>query len=170
MELKRLKICIFGDPGVGCTSLIMNFLNLKPEDLEHPMAHARIFKKSVMINDIKTEITLFDLYGPRVRFSPFPMKPFFYDAKGGILVYDITNIDSFKGLKEWIKECRNYCGEIPTVIIGNKLDIENKRLVSKEDVRDIVQQYNVLKHLEVSAKISENVEEAFMTLIQEITI
>jgi small GTP-binding protein len=167
-ELDRLKICVFGDMGVGCTSLIIEFLNVNPEDLDRPVGNVHILKKSVFINNFNAEIIIFDLVGPRVRIPLFPMKPFFNDAKGGILVYDITNMDSFKGLKEWVKEFKKFCREVPIVLIGNKLDLENQRVVSKDAVRDIVQEYNILRYIETSAKMGKNVEQAFIAILREI--
>jgi Ras-related protein Rab-21 len=63
--------------------------------------------------------------------------PIYYrDADGALLVYDITDVDSFNRVKNWVKELRKMLGsEIPIIIAGNKADLEKTRTVAIEEAQ-----------------------------------
>ena len=88
---------------------------------------------------------------------------------GAILVYDITDADSFQKVKVWVKELRRMVGaEISLVIAGNKIDLERKRNVEREMAEEFAASVNA-KHVHTSAKNNEGIENLFQSVAETIT-
>ena len=83
---------------------------------------------------------------------------------GLLIVFDITNINSFAKVKDWIKDAEEYNENLKIILIGNKLDLENKRKVEKDIAINFANKIG-LKYIETSAKNGKNIGEAFKTLI-----
>jgi len=93
-------------------------------------------------------------------------RSYYRGAQGILLVYDITNRNTFKYLGGWLEECRSNADEgAVIVLVGNKCDIESQREVDYEEGKRFADM-NELLFLEASAKTSENVEEAFIQAIE----
>ena len=85
-----------------------------------------------------------------------------------MLVYDITDLESFQNLNSWLIEIeKNASKNVYKILVGNKCDMENERKVTIEQGKDFAQQYG-MKFFETSAKNSINVNESFITMTTEI--
>ena len=96
---------------------------------------------------------------------------FYKGADGCIIVFDLTNPDSFQSISTWKSQFEEYadikkCSEFPFVIVGNKADLKNERKVSAEKAKKICEDMEI-RYLEVSAKSGMNVEEAFNEIIKK---
>lgn len=96
------------------------------------------------------------------------MGPLYYrSSNGALLVYDITDEDSFQKVKNWVKELKKMLGsDIVLTIIGNKIDLIKDRNVPL----DVAEEYARLvgaKHYETSAKLNEGVDELFLDLTNQ---
>ncbi|ELK33248.1 Ras-related protein Rab-21 [Myotis davidii] len=91
--------------------------------------------------------------------------PIYYrDSNGAILVYDITDEDSFQKVKNWVKELRKMLGnEICLCIVGNKVDLEKERHVSIQEAESYAESVGA-KHYHTSAKQNKGIEELFLDL------
>ncbi|MHA1796370.1 MAG: Rab family GTPase, partial [Promethearchaeota archaeon] len=82
-------------------------------------------------------------------------------------VYDITTPESLLRLPGWISTLKKAAGEIPLVLIGNKVDLEETdRRVARSDAQELADRLNAV-HLETSAKDGTNVEEMFMQVARK---
>ena len=87
---------------------------------------------------------------------------------GAVLVYDITDTDSFQKVKVWVKELRRMVGaEISLVIAGNKIDLERKRTVQREMAENFAASVNA-SHVHTSAKHNEGIDHLFHSLAENI--
>lgn len=86
------------------------------------------------------------------------------DANGALLVYDITDHDSFNKVRNWIKELRKIVGQnIVIVVCGNKIDLEKNRGVEESEALEYCKSVGAV-HVTCSAKTGRGVNEAFLEL------
>jgi len=89
---------------------------------------------------------------------------------GILLVYDITSEKSFDSIRNWIRNIEEHASsDVERMLIGNKCDMNDKRQVSKERGEKLAIEYG-MKCMETSAKLNENIENAFFTLARDIKI
>lgn len=92
---------------------------------------------------------------------------FYKNAKAVIVVFDLTNIESFQNVSNWIRHTKNKSGEdICKLVVGNKKDMED-RVASAEDIKELSEDLGV-EIMEVSAKTGDNVDAAFIKVAKEI--
>ena len=160
-----LKILLIGDSQVGKTSLLLKYTeHVFPE--EHIATIGVEYKDKFIVKDnYNIRLQIWDTAGQE-RFHSIT-KNIYRNANGVLFVYDITNQESFNNIKNWIKDLQNVGNDIKGVIVGNKLDLEQKRDVSKEDLEEIGKK-NQMPFLETSAKQNINVNEGFDLLVNEL--
>jgi Ras-related protein Rab-2A len=89
---------------------------------------------------------------------------FYRGARGGLLVYDVTRRRSFLNIDNWKNECFTNLGNtIPLVVVANKVDLADSRVVSREEGEQYAKEHEFL-YVESSALTGENVEEAYVDL------
>ena len=166
---KTCQILLIGDSSVGKTSLIQRYANgiFKEEYLA--TVGLDYYTKQEMINNINVLVKLWDTAGQE-RFKALTPN-YFRNAEGVVLAYDVTNSESFDNLKFWINSIKSNLGEknifIPIIIIGNKIDMEGMRDITKEDASKFAKENNY-KYFETSAKTGEGVDEAIRELVKQI--
>ena len=88
-------------------------------------------------------------------------KGYYSNSCCAIIVYDITDENSFKSVKDWIEDCQTYASKyINLVLVGNKIDLEQERKISKEDGLELATEYG-MEFFEASAKTGKNIEDIF---------
>ncbi|CAF4867751.1 unnamed protein product, partial [Rotaria sp. Silwood1] len=93
---------------------------------------------------------------------------FFREAIGFLLVFDLTNEASFIHARDWIGEIQtNAYAEHAMILVGNKCDLENERLISKDRAQDFAKEYNI-KYIETSALKNINVTESVKLLLDTV--
>jgi len=89
---------------------------------------------------------------------------YFRGAHGIILVYDVTDPLSFENIRSWMSNLQaNAAADVDRILIGNKCDMADKRVISTQRGQDLANEYGI-PFFETSAKSSINVEECFLTL------
>ena len=93
---------------------------------------------------------------------------YYRGAHGIIVVFDVTDQESFNNVKQWLNEIDRYANEsVNKLLVGNKCDLEDKRVVEESTARAFAEEIGI-PYIETSAKNATNVEEAFMTMAAEI--
>ena len=94
-------------------------------------------------------------------------KAYFRNAVGAILVFDLTDRDSFQKLNGWLSDLKQCCEpNVVIILVGNKSDMIDSRQVSEREINDFATQHN-LQYIEVSAKTGRNIENVFRRCAQE---
>ena len=159
----RLKLLILGDSAVGKTSMLLKYTdNFFPES--HLATIGIEFKtKEIKFNDYLVHLKIWDTAGQE-RFRAIT-KSYFRGSNGVIFMYDITKKETFKNVKDWIKDSENNNFGFEKILVGNKIDLEQIREVELKDVEEWAGQKNI-NVLEISAKNGTNVEKWFNELIR----
>ena len=163
------KIVLLGEGRVGKTSLVSRFVKGKFSDTEESTVQANMYnKKKVNVDGKTVDLSIWDTAGQE-RFHA--LGPIYYrNAAGAVLVYDITDADTFEKVKTWVKELRQVVGDsIQLVICGNKGDMEKDRAVEIAMAEKYAKTQNA-KHFTTSAKADMNVQEAFEALAAAIML
>ena len=93
---------------------------------------------------------------------------YYRGAHGIIVVFDVTDQESFNNVKQWLQEIDRYaCENVDKLLVGNKCDLTDKKVVEYTSAKAYTDQLGI-SFLETSAKNSTNVEQAFMTMAAEI--
>lgn len=156
------KLLLIGDSGVGKTSILFRY----SDDAFNTTFISTIgidFKiKTIDLKGKKIKLQIWDTAGQE-RFHTITTS-YYRGAMGIILVYDITNARSFDNIAKWLRNIDEHANEdVEKMIIGNKCDMESKRVISKERGEAIAEKHNI-RFFETSAKDSTNVEKAFTEL------
>ncbi len=160
------KICIFGEGGVGKTTLCHKYLTGLFEVGTTLTMGAQLFVKHLTIEDLKVALQIWDFGGEKQY--RFLLPTYAFGSSAGIIAYDITRYPTIKSIKEWLNSF--YTGlkdeehTTPIYMIGTKLDLQEKRAVSYEDAYAIFKANNLVRYLETSAKTGENVDKLFETI------
>ena len=157
------KVITLGDSMVGKTCLILRFL----EDTFFSTYLSTIgfdLKQKVVKLDTgeKMKLIIHDTAGQE-RFKSLSVN-YIKKANGILIVYDITNKQSFVNIENWVKCAKEeMTKEIPIYLIGNKSDLEESRVIQREDGENLAKQFGT-KFYETSCKTGEGVEKCFNDL------
>jgi len=158
------KVVLLGEGCVGKTSLVLRYVENKFNDKHISTLQASFLNKKLNLNGRRINLAIWDTAGQE-RFHA--LGPIYYrDSNGAVLVYDITDEDSFQKVKNWVKELRKMLGsDVCLCIAGNKTDLEKDRIVSQEEAEQYAESVGA-KHYHTSAKLSKGIEEMFLDLSQ----
>uniref|UniRef100_A0A0D9VPI5 Uncharacterized protein n=1 Tax=Leersia perrieri TaxID=77586 RepID=A0A0D9VPI5_9ORYZ len=163
------KILLIGDSAVGKSSLLVSFVSASHIDDEIAPTIGVDFKiKFLTVNEKKLKLTIWDTAGQE-RFRGITSS-YYRGAHGIILVYDVTKRESFTNLADvWTKEIELHSTnkECIKMLVGNKVDKDEERMVTREEGLAFAQESGCL-FLESSAKTRENVEKCFEELALKI--
>lgn len=158
----NFKVVLLGEGCVGKTSLVLRYVENKFNDKHVTTLQASFLNKKLNVGGKRVNLAIWDTAGQE-RFHA--LGPIYYrDSNGAILVYDITDEDSFQKVKNWVKELRRMLGQDVTLcIVGNKTDMEKDRHVPVQDAEAYAASVNAT-HLHTSAKLNKGIEELFLEL------
>ena len=165
MTFARYKMCIFGDGGVGKTTLVNRYISGKYSENFKMTIGVDFYTKIVEIEGINVNLQIWDFAGERQFKNLLPN--YIIGASGGIYMYDISRFYSITHLEDWIKlldKAPDKQGErMPILLVGGKKDLvlENKRVIESSYAFEQGQKFGVFDFLECSAKTGENVEKIF---------
>ena len=158
-DVQHFKLIFLGDQFVGKSSILNRFYQDKFEEDYQATIGLDFHSKNVNINGNTIRLLLYDTAGQEKFKSLIPM--YIRDANIILVVYDITNKDSFTHTEHWVNETKDLKREDAIfVLVGNKIDLENNRVVSKKEAEDFATEKGFLFY-EVSAKTGEQIEDLF---------
>ena len=160
------KILLIGNSSVGKSSLLLRFVDDAWSDIFVPTIGVDFKVRTLKINNSLIKFQIWDTAGQE-RFKNITAN-YYRGAHGILVLYDITDVDSFKNLNNWLMEIeKNAKSNVVKVLIGNKSDLSSLRKVSVEEGEEFAEE-NGMKFIETSAKNRDNVLEAFEELGREI--
>ena len=158
-DAQHFKLIFLGDQYVGKSSILNRFYQDKFEQDYQATIGLDFHSKNVSINNVPVRLLLYDTAGQEKFKSLIPM--YIRDANIILVVYDITNKDSFIHTEHWVNETKDLKREDAIfVLVGNKIDLEENRIVSTKEAEDFATEKGFLFY-EVSAKTGEKVEDLF---------
>lgn len=164
-----VKILMVGDSGTGKSNILLRYT----EDKFFPTFMATIgidFKiKYIYAKDKKIKLQIWDTAGQE-RFRTITTA-YYRGAMGIMLVYDVTDINSFNNVKYWINNIKQHCTEnINIIIVGNKIDMEENRVITFEQGENLAKTCPIknTQFFEVSAKSNINITESFQYLVETV--
>ena len=161
-----IKLLIVGDSSVGKTNFIFRFIENKFN--QNYMTTSGIELKTVIIeiNNNKIRVQLWDTAGQE-KYKAIT-KNLFLKVQGTLVVFDITNDNSFNNAKKWVNSIKEECGKtMQMILIGNKSDLEEKRVVSQEEASQYAEEEKI-EYIETSSKTGENIQRAINSICQKI--
>eukprot|EP00656_Telonema_subtile_P032581 TRINITY_DN3580_c0_g1_i4.p1 TRINITY_DN3580_c0_g1~~TRINITY_DN3580_c0_g1_i4.p1 ORF type:complete len:212 (-),score=51.57 TRINITY_DN3580_c0_g1_i4:243-878(-) len=159
---QNFKVVLLGEGRVGKTSTVLRYVQDKFDDKMQATIQASFLKKVLAINQTSINMAIWDTAGQERFHSLGPI--YYRDADGAVLVYDVTDGESFEKVKTWVKELRKMVGKnICLSIVGNKCDRERERQVSAEEGASYAESVGAVYH-NTSAKLNRGIEETFFDL------
>ena len=161
------KVLLLGDPSSGKEELVNHYISgFFLDDLKLTIG-VDFYSKTQEFRGKKVKLQIWD-FGDEERFR-FLLHQYCKGKDAAMIMYDITNRQSLDHLPEWTQIIREHSGDIPIMLIGNKLDLEKSREVSRDEGILTAKKYNLSAYIEISSKTGKNVEKAF-EVITEILI
>ena len=160
------KLLLIGNSSVGKSSLLFRFVENVWDDSFVPTIGVDFKLKTLEVNGKKVKLQIWDTAGQE-RFKNITAS-YYRGGNGVLVVYDITERESFDNLTSWLIEIeKNANKNVYKLLIGNKCDLEDKRKVTYQEGKDFAES-NGMKFIETSAKDNTKVQEAFELLTSEI--
>ncbi|KAL6077958.1 Ras-related protein Rab-6B [Balamuthia mandrillaris] len=157
--LAKYKLVFLGDQSVGKTSIITRFMYDKFDSSYQATIGIDFLSKTMYLEDRTIRLQLWDTAGQERFRSLIPS--YIRDSSVAIVVYDITNRNSFNDTIKWIEDVRAERGnDVIVMLVGNKTDLADKRSVSVEEGEQRAKEYGAM-FIESSAKAGFNVKALF---------
>ncbi|GLJ27880.1 hypothetical protein SUGI_0547280 [Cryptomeria japonica] len=162
----QAKLVLLGDMGAGKSSLVLRFVKGQFFDYQESTIGAAFFSQTLAVNETTVKFEIWDTAGQERYHSLAPM--YYRGAAAAIIVYDITNADSFARAKNWVQELLKQGNpNLVMALAGNKADVVAKRKVEPEEAETYAKE-NGLFFMETSAKTAQNVNELFYEIARRL--
>ncbi|KAJ2665561.1 ras GTPase [Coemansia sp. RSA 1200] len=160
------KLLLIGDSGVGKSCLLLRFADDTYTESYISTIGVDFKIRTIELDGKTVKLQIWDTAGQE-RFRTITSS-YYRGAHGIIVVYDVTDGETFSNVKQWLQEIDRYASEgVNKLLVGNKSDLEDKRKVDVTEAKDFADSLSI-SFLETSAKDSTNVEKAFMTMASQI--
>ena len=122
------------------------------------------YVKTVHFGDKKIKLQIWDMGGEE-RFR-FLLPTYALGLMGALFLFDVTRQETLKDIEEWLTIVRAKNGDVPILLVGNKVDLKDRRQISPEEGKEVCQKNKLAGYIETSAKTGYNVEETFKKLTE----
>lgn len=166
---RQLKIVVMGDGASGKTSLATRYSQEQfGKQYKQTIGLDFFLKRIVLPGNVNVALQVWDIGGQTLGGTM--IENYIYGANGVLLVYDITNHNSFDNLEDWYGTVRKVIGKekLPHMgLVGNKVDLEHMRTVKIDKHQRFAQEHDMSSHF-VSAKTGDSVAQCFQKVAAEI--
>uniref|UniRef100_A0A7S4EW41 Uncharacterized protein n=1 Tax=Chrysotila carterae TaxID=13221 RepID=A0A7S4EW41_CHRCT len=160
------KLLLIGDSGVGKSCLLLRFADDSYTESYISTIGVDFKIRTIQLDGKTIKLQIWDTAGQE-RFRTITSS-YYRGAHGIIVVYDVTETESFNNIKQWLHEIDRYaCEGVNRLLVGNKCDLTTKRQVEYDTAKEFADSLSV-PFMETSAKSATNVEQAFVTMAAEI--
>jgi len=162
-NIENYKIAIIGNQHVGKTTILSRYKYETTDDSYAPTVGIDFLTKNVFLEDKTIRLIMWDTAGQERFKSLIPS--YLKNANCVILTYDITEKSSFSALGKWLSDVKDNVVEGTFIILcGNKIDLNNKRVISKEEGEKFAKENNIA-FAETSATTGQGIDELFNTIL-----
>jgi len=160
----QFKFLLIGDSGVGKSCILLRFADDSFTNNYISTIGVDFKMKTIEKDEKKIKLQIWDTAGQE-RFQTITTS-YYRGAHGLIIVFDITSKTSFDNVQKWLDDINAHAPpNVARVLVGNKSDLESKRMVTKATAQQLADQLSI-PYIETSAKISDNVDLAFDSLVE----
>ncbi|BFG19950.1 hypothetical protein CerSpe_062240 [Prunus speciosa] len=160
------KLLLIGDSSVGKSCLLLRFADDSYVDSYISTIGVDFKIRTVELDGKTVKLQIWDTAGQE-RFRTITSS-YYRGAHGIIIVYDVTEMESFNNVKQWLNEIDRYASDsVCKLLVGNKCDLVENKVVDTQTAKAFADELGI-PFLETSAKDSINVEQAFLTMANEI--
>ena len=161
------KVLVLGDAEVGKTALVNRYYEQKFDTITEPTNGVDFKLKSITYKEKLAKFQIWDSSGAK-KFRKI-VEQYCRGMHGYFLCFDLTNKESFDGLKEWFQQIKQHqtISEAHLVLIGTKSDLKEKRQIDASEITKIIEEFKI-EYFEVSSKEDKNITEVFDKMFETI--
>jgi len=165
-DVFKVKLVLLGDTQVGKSSIVIRFVKNEFDQYRYPTIGATFLTQKVQLQEHTVRFQIWDTAGQEKYKSLAPL--YYKGAHAALVVYDITNRESFENAKGWVEELKQSEGANVVIgLAGNKLDLEEKRKVQKSEAEGLAAEQGFI-FKETSAKNGENIWDIFTQIAEKV--
>ncbi|CAL8350140.1 unnamed protein product [Arctogadus glacialis] len=160
------KLLLIGDSGVGKSCLLLRFADNTYTETYISTIGVDFKIRTIDMDGKTVKLQIWDTAGQE-RFRTITSS-YYRGAHGIIIVYDVTEQESYNNISQWLQEIERYaCQNVSRLLLGNKCDLVAKKVVASSTAQELASSLHI-PFIETSARSSDNVERAFLTMASEI--
>jgi len=160
------KLLIIGDREVGRRTFLREARDCFFNEGRIDIIGVEAYKKELTVEESVFNFMIWNVSNKEI-FRHY-LRTFISGSNAAILMFDITNLKSFDYLSEFPKMVREYAGDIPIHLVGNKIDLEEDRVVSRDQANTFARINDLLGYIEISAKNEKDWGAIFKLLAEQI--
>ncbi|MHA2473071.1 MAG: Rab family GTPase [Promethearchaeota archaeon] len=160
------KVLLLGDFSSGKEELYKKYISRSVHEGQKLTTGVDFCSKNYEVDGRKIKIQFWDIGGEE-RFR-FLLSQYCKGSNRAVIMYDITDKQSLDHVPEWAQIVRESTGDIPIILVGNKLDLEESREVSREEGIKIAEQNSYSLFVEVSTNTGENIEKMLQSFVKDL--
>jgi len=161
------KILVSGDGAVGKTTLLRKYVDGTFDESSITTVGVDFFIKQVIYENVGScTLQIWDL-GGQERFRHL-LESFIMGAKGALLLFDLTTMPKIDNILNWVNMVRMHDLNLPIILVGTKLDLEELIAVDDESAEALKNAFNMVEYVKTSSKMGTNVELVFDLMVEEL--
>lgn len=162
------KLLLAGNGGVGKTTLLRRYVDGIFDESTITTIGVDFFLKEMSLEEGNCSLQLWDL-GGQERFRHL-LSNFIMGARGALLLIDLTKMPQMPHILNWVNMVRLHDLDLPIILVGTKLDLEDAITVDDETALDIKNTFNMLEFIKTSSKTGHNVNHVFKRVAKELMV